>query len=216
MTEDDRVLAAVAALESSDLPALGQLFNVAEQGAEHASAPCLRQYVHALDPPEVAVAPLAPLDGEHQRGDDAAAGREQRPQRFEQALLLARLASGLGGASLSNAEAPALMTARQALELGTRGSASVLGRSDLGSLEVGKCADFFAIDLNRLDYAGALHDPVAAAVFCHPVRADFTFVGGKPVVKDGRLATVDEGAQTLKVNLANLASWRTGKPVEIT
>jgi cytosine/adenosine deaminase-related metal-dependent hydrolase len=84
------------------------------------------------------------------------------------------------------------MTAREALRLATRGGAAVLGRSDIGSLEPGKCADFFAIDLNRLDYAGALHDPVAAAVFCHPVRADFTVVGGRFVVRDGRLVTVDE------------------------
>jgi cytosine/adenosine deaminase-related metal-dependent hydrolase len=84
------------------------------------------------------------------------------------------------------------MTARQALRLATRGGAAVLGRSDIGSLEAGKCADFFAINLNRLDYAGALHDPVAAAVFCHPVRADFTVIGGKFVVRDGHLVTLDE------------------------
>ncbi len=84
------------------------------------------------------------------------------------------------------------MSARTALDLATRGGASVLGRSDIGSLEVGKCADFFAVDLNHLDYAGALHDPVAAAVFCHPVRADYTVVGGRFVVREGRLVTADE------------------------
>ena len=87
------------------------------------------------------------------------------------------------------------MTARQALELATRGGAAVLGRSDIGSLETGKCADFFAVNLNHLDYAGALHDPVSAAVFCQPVRADYTVVGGRFVVKEGRLVTLDE--QTL-------------------
>ncbi len=40
------------------------------------------------------------------------------------------------------------MTARQALWLATRGGAAVLGRQDIGSLELGKCADFFAINLN--------------------------------------------------------------------
>ncbi len=79
-----------------------------------------------------------------------------------QAMLLARLRAGLLGASLSSGEAPPLITARQVLELGTRGGAAVLGRTDIGSLEAGKCADFFAINLNRLDYAGALHDPLAA------------------------------------------------------
>lgn len=88
---------------------------------------------------------------------------------------------------------PAGLTARQALELATRGGAALLGRGDIGSLEPGKCADFFAIDLNRLDYAGALHDPVAAAIFCSPQRADYTVIHGKTVVKEGRLTTVDLG-----------------------
>jgi cytosine/adenosine deaminase-related metal-dependent hydrolase len=83
------------------------------------------------------------------------------------------------------------MTARQVLELATRGGASVLGRSDLGSLEGGKCADFFAINLNRLDYAGALHDPVAAVVFCAPQHVDYTVVDGKYVVKEGQLVPID-------------------------
>jgi cytosine/adenosine deaminase-related metal-dependent hydrolase len=109
-----------------------------------------------------------------------------------QAMLLARLKEGITGFSLSNDPDRKLMTARTALELATRGGAAVLGRSDIGSLEAGKCADFFAVDLNRLDYAGALHDPVAALVFCHPVRADYTVVGGKFVVKESRLVTLDE------------------------
>jgi cytosine/adenosine deaminase-related metal-dependent hydrolase len=109
-----------------------------------------------------------------------------------QAMLLARLKEGITGFSLSNDPARKLMTARTALELATRGGAAVLGRADIGSLETGKCADFFAINLKRLDYAGALHDPVGAAVFCQPVKADFTVVGGKFVVKEGQLVTVDE------------------------
>jgi cytosine/adenosine deaminase-related metal-dependent hydrolase len=108
-----------------------------------------------------------------------------------QAMLLSRLGASLGGASLSMEEAPPLMTARQALELATRGGASVLGRSDIGSIETGKCADLVAIDLERLEYAGALHDPLAAAVFCAPVNVDYTLVGGKFIVKEGQLLTAD-------------------------
>ncbi len=109
-----------------------------------------------------------------------------------QAMLLARLKEGITGFSLSNDPNRKLMTARAALCLATRGGAQVLGRTDIGSLEAGKCADFFAINLAQLDLAGALHDPVAAAVFCQPVRADYTVVGGKFVVKDGQLVTLDE------------------------
>jgi len=107
------------------------------------------------------------------------------------AMLLSRLGAGVAGASLSGTDAPPLMTARQALELGTLGGAAVLGRTDIGSLEAGKCADFFAVNLNQLDFAGALHDPVAALVFCSPVKADYTVVGGKFVVKDQQLTTID-------------------------
>jgi cytosine/adenosine deaminase-related metal-dependent hydrolase len=108
-----------------------------------------------------------------------------------QAMLLARLGAGIQGASLSGNPAPPLMTARQALEIATLGGAAVLGRTDIGSLEPGKCGDFFAVDLNRLDFAGALHDPPAAVVFCAPVQADYTVVGGQYVVKEGHLVTLD-------------------------
>ncbi|MCL4261077.1 MAG: 8-oxoguanine deaminase [Anaerolineales bacterium] len=118
------------------------------------------------------------------------------------AMLLSRVKEGITGFSASPSPSPSergardegerkLMTAREALYLGTRGGAAVLGRKDIGSLEVGKCADFFAVDLNKLGFAG-MHDPVAAIVFGQPVNVEYTVVGGKFVVKEGRLATVDE------------------------
>ncbi len=123
-------------------------------------------------------------------------------EEARQAMLVARLRAGLSGASLSSQDAPPLMTARQALEIGTRGGASVLGRTDLGSLEPGKCADFIAIRLDRLEYAGALHDPLSAVIFCAPVRVDYTVVAGKMVVKDGQLTTIDLPVQIEKHNQA--------------
>jgi 8-oxoguanine deaminase len=108
-----------------------------------------------------------------------------------QAMLMARLRSGIEGASLSGQDAPAIITAREVLELATIGGAAVLGRTDIGSLEVGKCADFIAIDLNNLDFAGALHDPVAALLFCSPQKVAYNVVGGKFIVKEGQLQTLD-------------------------
>lgn len=109
-----------------------------------------------------------------------------------QTMLLARLRAGIEGASLSGGDKPPVLTARQSLELATRGGAAVLGRQDIGSLEPGKCADFIAINLNRLEYAGALHDPLAAIVFCHPERVDLNVVHGRVIVRDRHLLTVDE------------------------
>lgn len=108
-----------------------------------------------------------------------------------QAMLLARLRAGLMGASLSSDESTGLFTARQTLEIATRGGAAVLGRNDIGSLEVGNCADFIAINLNRLEYAGAIHDPLAAIVFCQPGNVDLNVVHGKIIVQDQQLVKID-------------------------
>lgn len=118
-----------------------------------------------------------------------------------QAMLLARLRAGLEGASLSSTGGE-ILTARQALELATLGGAAVLGRKDIGSLETGKCADFVAINLNRLDYAGALHDPLAAVIFCQPQSVDLNVVHGKTVVKNGKLLGLDLPTHIEKHNRA--------------
>ncbi len=117
------------------------------------------------------------------------------------AFLLARLKMGLlppeGPSKYANLSpshpkrANEWMTAREILELATLGGARVLGRDDIGSLETGKCADFFSIDLNTVDFAGALHDPVAAMVFCAPQKARHTVINGRVVVRDGQCVTVD-------------------------
>ena len=137
----------------------------------------------------IAVDGSASNDGSHLLGE------------VRQAMLLARVKEGITGYSLSS-ENRKLMTARDALYLATRGGANVLGRPDIGSLEVGKVADFFAIKLNSLGYAGALHDPVAATVFAQPVKANYTVVNGKFVVKEGQLVNVDEGKLVEKHNKA--------------
>jgi cytosine/adenosine deaminase-related metal-dependent hydrolase len=116
-----------------------------------------------------------------------------------EAMLLARLKMGLrppeGPETVLSTSDPLRarewMTAREALEIATRGGAAVLGRSDIGSLEPGKCADFFTLDLNTLNYAGGLSDPVAAVVFCAPQRARHTVVGGRLIVDNGEIATLD-------------------------
>ncbi|MBN1954907.1 MAG: 8-oxoguanine deaminase [Anaerolineae bacterium] len=88
---------------------------------------------------------------------------------------------------------PAGLSAREALRLSTRGGAAVLGRDDVGQLAPGKAADLVGLRLERLDYAGALHDPLAATVFCAPQRVDLAVINGRVVVEGGRLLTIDLG-----------------------
>ena len=102
-----------------------------------------------------------------------------------QAMLLARLNAS------PTLDGGRVLTARSALEVATRGGADVLGRTDIGSIETGKCADFTAISLDRLEMAGALHDPVAGLLFAAPMTVDHTYVHGRAVVSHRRLVTAD-------------------------
>jgi len=115
-------------------------------------------------------------------GVDGSASNERSDLLFEvrHALLVAR-----------GREGPEAMTAREALRLGTRGGASVLGRNDIGSLEPGKCADFAVWRTDGLELGGA-DDLVAGLVFSAPHRVDRLVVGGDDIVRGGALVRVDE------------------------
>lgn len=79
------------------------------------------------------------------------------------------------------------------LKLATRGSARLLGRDDIGSLEVGKAADLFAIDSSLLELVCADGDPanlLGTVGFSSPAR--YVYVQGKCVVEEGRLLNIDE------------------------
>jgi cytosine/adenosine deaminase-related metal-dependent hydrolase len=115
-------------------------------------------------------------------GVDGSASNERSDLLFEvkQALLVAR---GRGG--------PAAMTAREALRLGTRGGAAVLGREDIGSLEPGKHADFAVWRTDGLELGG-VDDLVAGLVLSAPHRVDRLVVEGEDVVRGGALVRADE------------------------
>jgi cytosine/adenosine deaminase-related metal-dependent hydrolase len=115
-------------------------------------------------------------------GVDGSASNERGDLFLEvkQALLVARARGG-----------PKALTPRDALRLGTRGGASVLGRDDLGELSPGKRADFAVWRTDVLELGGAA-DPVAGLVFSGPHRVDRLYVGGEEVVRDGHLVRADE------------------------
>lgn len=115
-----------------------------------------------------------------------------------QAFLLARVRD----------EDASVMTARDALEIATRGGAKVLGRDDLGYLAPGMAADFIAVDLDQLGYVGTQADPVSALIYCQTDHINYSFINGKKVVDRGNLTTIEpenllEKANQVAIALAN-------------
>lgn len=111
-------------------------------------------------------------------------------EELRMCYLLHRLTSG-----------EAAPTGYDVLKLATRGGARLLGRSDIGCIADGMCADFFLVDSRRLELVGACEDPkamLATVGLKGPV--DYTFVGGRMVVERGRLTGVDEGWLSYEAN----------------
>jgi cytosine/adenosine deaminase-related metal-dependent hydrolase len=136
------------------------------------------------------VAPLAAMLAAGMRvglGVDGSASNDSSHMLAEarQALLLRRLATMDPGA----------LTARAALRLATRGGAAALGRDDLGQLEPGLAADLVGFRIDGLPLAGAaVHDPLAALVFCHPQQVELSVIDGRVRVEGGQLVDADVGA----------------------
>ncbi|MCE3261669.1 MAG: 8-oxoguanine deaminase [Pseudoduganella sp.] len=128
----------------------------------------VRKMVDAGVPVGLGVDGSASNDGAHMLGE------------VRQAMLLQRVGFG-----------PDAMTARQALELATLGGAKVLNRDDIGALKPGMSADIVMFKLDQVGFAGALHDPVAALVFCTPANVSYSIINGRVVARDGLLQTID-------------------------
>jgi len=122
----------------------------------------------------IAVDGSASNDGNHLLGE------------ARQALLLQRVAKGAMA-----------LAAEEALWMATRGGAAVLGRDDIGALAPGMAADFVAFDLNRLEYAGAQFDPLAALVLCAPTSVAFSVINGRVVVEGGQIVTLPSEMEAL-------------------
>ena len=104
-----------------------------------------------------------------------------------QAMLLQRVAGG------ANA-----MSAREALEIATRGGADILGRPECGRIEVGARADIAIWDVSGIESAGSW-DP-AALLLAGPTTVRDLLVEGRSVVRDGQVVTIDLPAQIAQQN----------------
>ncbi len=104
-----------------------------------------------------------------------------------QAMLLQRVANGADA-----------MSAREALEIATRGGAQVLGRKDCGQIAVGKRADIAVWDVSGIESAGSW-DP-AALLLAGPTKVRDLFVEGRRIVADGQVVSFDLNRAISKQN----------------
>ena len=109
------------------------------------------------------------------------------------------------------------LSTEEILWMATVGGAKALGRNDIGQIESGKCADLTLISMDRIEYAGAQHDPVAAIIFCAAMNpVDWVIVNGQVVVEQGQVRGLDEPAlirkqQQISDELVDRAQARIGK-----
>lgn len=131
------------------------------------------------------IAPLARMDAAGMRvgiGVDGSASNDSSNMLGEvrQAMLLQRLGGDMA------------MSARRALWYATRGGAAVLGRHDIGRIAPGAAADMIGVRLDTLSMAGgAVHDPLAALVFCSNPAVSFSCINGTRRVAGGEVLGVD-------------------------
>ncbi len=109
------------------------------------------------------------------------------------------------------------LTVDDILWMATRGGAAVLGRDDIGQIAPGKCADINLISIDRLEYSGGQHDPLAAIIFSVSMNpVDWVIVNGKVVVAEGKLKDIEEPSliqkhQRISNQMVKDAEQRTGK-----
>jgi cytosine/adenosine deaminase-related metal-dependent hydrolase len=108
-------------------------------------------------------------------------------QRVAPARYLSEAPGGRGGFGGSTRA----LSAREALWLGTRGGAAILGRDDIGYLAAGMSADVISVKRDQLGLSGTEHDPLAALVMCGPLRVDTSFINGREIIRDGRFTGLD-------------------------
>jgi len=108
-------------------------------------------------------------------------------QRVAPSRYLSELPGGPGGFGGS----PKALSARDALDMATRGGAALLGRDDIGVLAPGMSADFIAVRLNQLGLSGTQRDPLAALIMCGPFKVDYSFINGREIIGRGEFIDFD-------------------------
>jgi len=97
-------------------------------------------------------------------------------QEIRTAMLLQRVKYGAGA-----------MTPVEVLKMATSGGSSVLRMNRVGKMKEGMAADFIGFRMDRIEFAGALSDPIGAIVMCDAKSVDFSVVNGEFRIREGRI-----------------------------
>lgn len=93
------------------------------------------------------------------------------------------------------------LTAKEVLRYGIKGGAKILKIDDeISSIEIGKAADIIGININNLEFAGSVSDPISSIVFCDTKQVDLSIINGKIIIKNGNFVDIDEKEYIQKIN----------------
>ena len=93
--------------------------------------------------------------------------------------------------------------------MATVGSASLIGRSELGRIAPDMASDLFMIDRRQETLIAADRDPAAMlGTVGYKGKTAYTIVNGRIVVKDGHLVNVDEDELVRKANAEALRLYQ--------
>ena len=105
----------------------------------------------------------------------------------------------------------AAVTTADVLKLATENGARLLGYKKVGRLEEGMAADLAVFNMDKLEYAGALSDPVAALIFSgYNHEAEYTIVNGRIAVEKGKLTGMDEDKLKEACMTLSESLWKKG------
>jgi 8-oxoguanine deaminase len=95
----------------------------------------------------------------------------------------------------------AALTTLDVIKMATENGAGLLGFEKVGKIREGWAADLAVFNVGKMEYSGALSDPLAAIIFSgYNHGTEYTIVNGKIAVDHGRLTGFDETELMNKCN----------------
>ena len=95
----------------------------------------------------------------------------------------------------------AAITTLDVIKMATENGAKLLGFGKVGKIREGWAADLAVFNVAKLEYSGALSDPLAAIIFSgYNHGTEYTIVNGKLAVERGCLTGYDETKLMNKCN----------------